>query len=55
MAQFRQSPFQKRAGQCDLICYIYGEGRDRVVLPGLTKTEARGFLLRLGILMPEEA
>ena len=55
MAQFRQSPFQKRAGQCDLICYIYGEGRDRVVLPGLTKTEARDFLLRLGILMPEEA
>ena len=52
MAQLRQSPFQKRAGQCDVIFHIYGEGRDRIVLPGLNKSEAIGFLLRIGILMP---
>ena len=54
LAQLRQSFLQKRSGQCDLICYIYGEGRDRVVLAGLKKTEAKEYLLRLGILMPED-
>lgn len=54
LAQLRQSFLQKRSGQCDLICYIYGEGRDRVVLAGLNKTEAKEYLLRLGILMPED-
>lgn len=54
LAQFRQSPFQKRSGQCDVIFNIYGEGRDRVVLPGMTQSEAKDFLLRLNIFMPEE-